>query len=47
MTNHEMAAKATAEFQDRNLLGVVLNRVEDGAGYGGYYYGYPAGGEKD
>jgi len=47
MTDHEMAAKATAEFQDRNLLGVVLNRVEDGAGYGGYYYGYPAGGEKD
>jgi hypothetical protein len=25
----------------------VLNRVEDGVGYGGYYYGYPAGGEKD
>jgi protein-tyrosine kinase len=47
MTEHEMAAKATGEFQDRNLLGVVLNRVEDGAGYGGYYYGYPAGGEKD
>jgi len=47
MTDHEMAAKATAEFQDRNLLGVVLNRVDDGAGYGGYYYGYPAGGEKD
>jgi protein-tyrosine kinase len=47
MTDHEMAAKATGEFQDRNLLGVVLNRVEDGAGYGGYYYGYPAGGEKD
>jgi protein-tyrosine kinase len=47
MTDHEMAAKATGEFQDRNLLGVVLNRVEDGAGYGGYYYGYPAGGDKD
>jgi len=46
-TDHEMAAKAIEEFQDRNLLGVVLNRVEDGAGYGGYYYGYPAGGEKD
>ena len=46
-TDHEMAAKATGEFQDRNLLGVVLNRVEAGAGYGGYYYGYPAGGEKD
>ena len=47
MTDHEMAAKATGEFQDRNLLGVVLNRVEDGAGYGGYYYGYPAGADKD
>jgi protein-tyrosine kinase len=47
MTDHEMAAKATGEFQGRNLLGVVLNRVENGAGYGGYYYGYPAGGEKD
>ena len=47
MTNHEMAAKATGEFQNRNLLGVVLNRVEDGAGYGGYYYGYPAGADKD
>jgi protein-tyrosine kinase len=46
-TDHEMAAKATAEFQDRNLLGVVLNRVENAAGYGGYYYGYPAEGEKD
>jgi len=39
-TDYEMAAKATAEFQDRNLLGVVLNRVESGVGYGGYYYGY-------
>jgi protein-tyrosine kinase len=47
MTDHEMAAKATGEFQDRNLLGVVLNRVEDGAGYGGYYYGYPTESDKD
>ena len=47
-TDHEMAAKATSEFQDRNLLGVVLNRVESGAGYGGYYYGYSDGqGDKD
>jgi len=43
LTDHEMAAKATAEFQDRNLLGVVLNRVESGVGYGGYYYGYSSG----
>ena len=42
-TNHELAAKAAAEFEDKNLLGVVLNRVEGDAGYGGYYYSYPAG----
>jgi len=42
-TDHEMAAKAASEFQEGSLLGVVLNRVESGAGYGGYYYGYPAG----
>ena len=44
-TDHEMAAKAAAEFQDKNLLGVVLNRVDGDAGYGGYYYSYPAGEE--
>jgi len=47
MTDHEMAAKATGEFHDRNLLGVVLNRVADGAGYGGYYYGYPTASDRD
>jgi protein-tyrosine kinase len=47
VTDHEMAAKATAEFHDRNLLGVVLNRAEGDAGYGGYYYGYPAGEPRD
>jgi capsular exopolysaccharide synthesis family protein len=44
-TDHELAAKATAEFQDRNLLGVVLNRVDSGSGYGGYYHGYGSGEE--
>jgi len=44
-TDHEMAAKAAAEFQEKNLLGVVLNRVEGDAGYGGYYYSYPSGEE--
>jgi protein-tyrosine kinase len=44
-TDHEMAAKAAAEFQDKNLLGVVLNRADGDAGYGGYYYSYPAGEE--
>lgn len=42
-TDHEMAAKAAAEFQEKNLLGVVLNRADGDAGYGGYYYSYPAG----
>jgi Mrp family chromosome partitioning ATPase len=41
-TDHQMATKAAAEFQEKNILGVVLNRVHSDAGYGGYYYGYPA-----
>jgi protein-tyrosine kinase len=44
-TDHEMAAKAATQFQEKNLLGVVLNRVDGDAGYGGYYYSYPAGEE--
>jgi len=44
-TDHELATKAAAGFQEKNLLGVVLNRVDSGAGYGGYYYSYPAGEE--
>jgi protein-tyrosine kinase len=43
MTDFEMAAKAAEDFQGKNLLGAVLNRVERGIGYGGYYYSYPAG----
>src|SRR2546430_8495293 len=42
---HEIAAKASGSFEGKNLLGVVLNRVESDIGYGGYYYRYPAGGE--
>src|SRR6266436_5484783 len=41
-TDHQMAIKAATEFQEKNVLGVVLNRVDSDAGYGGYYYGYPA-----
>jgi capsular exopolysaccharide synthesis family protein len=41
-TDHEMATKAAAGFQEKNILGVVLNRVDSDAGYGGYYYGYSA-----
>jgi len=44
-TDHEMATKAAAGFQDKNLLGVVLNRVDGDTGYGGYYYSYPSGEE--
>jgi capsular exopolysaccharide synthesis family protein len=44
-TDNQMAAKAAAAFQEKNLLGVVLNRAAGDAGYGGYYYSYPAGDE--
>ena len=40
-TDFEMAEKASSEFRDKNLLGVVLNCVEKGDSYGNYYYGYP------
>jgi capsular exopolysaccharide synthesis family protein len=46
-TDHEVAVKAAASFDERNMLGVVLNRVESDLGYGGYYYRYPAGGGED
>jgi protein-tyrosine kinase len=39
-TDHEAAKKASMEFRDKNLLGVVLNQVEDSEGQGGYYYGH-------
>jgi capsular exopolysaccharide synthesis family protein len=41
-TPFEVAEKASVEFHEKNLLGVVLNRVEKHDSYGGYYYGYPA-----
>ena len=39
-TDFQLAEKASAEFREKNLLGVVLNRVEKHDAYGGYYYGY-------
>jgi protein-tyrosine kinase len=39
-TDFELAQRAAGEFQNKNLLGVVLNRVDRKEGYGGYYYGY-------
>jgi protein-tyrosine kinase len=37
-TAFEVAEKASSEFRDKNLLGVVLNRVEKSESYKGYYY---------
>jgi protein-tyrosine kinase len=39
-TDHEAAKKGSLEFQEKNLLGVVLNQVEDSETQGGYYYGH-------
>ena len=39
-TDFELASKASSEFHENKLLGVVLNRVDKGDSYGGYYYGY-------
>lgn len=39
-TDFELATKASSEFREKNLLGVVLNRVDKSDSYGGYYYGY-------
>ena len=39
-TDHEAAKKASMEFREKNLLGVVLNQVEDSEAQGGYYYGH-------
>ncbi|MGH9756384.1 MAG: CpsD/CapB family tyrosine-protein kinase [Candidatus Acidiferrales bacterium] len=41
-TPSETAQRACQEFRERNLIGVVLNRAEEPAGYGGesYHYGY-------
>lgn len=37
-TPYDLAQKACDGFQDRPLLGVVLNRTNPKEGYGGYYY---------
>lgn len=45
-TNYELAERASSEFHNKNLLGVVLNRVDESDTYGGYYeqyYAKPAG----
>jgi capsular exopolysaccharide synthesis family protein len=37
-TDFGVAERASAEFRKKNLLGVVLNRVDESETYGGYYY---------
>ncbi len=46
-TEYQLVEKASSEFLKKNLLGVVLNRVEKGASYGGYYTGYAGQNEED
>jgi protein-tyrosine kinase len=41
-TDSEIAQRVAAEFRDKNLLGVVLNRVDSADTYNNYYYGYGA-----
>jgi protein-tyrosine kinase len=38
-TDSTLAERAVSEFREKNLLGVILNRVEESDTYGGYYYG--------
>ena len=42
-TNYESAKKAALEFQHKNLIGVVLNQVEEAELKESYYYGYTNG----
>jgi capsular exopolysaccharide synthesis family protein len=39
MTDFEVAQKAAGEFDEKRLLGVIMNRVDKSAGYP-YYYAY-------
>ena len=46
-TPYDLAQRACETFNDRPLLGAVLNRAEPRAGYGGYYnQGYPSADHK-
>jgi len=46
-TDHRLAEKASSEFLKKNLLGVVLNRAEENASYGGYYSGHAGDDQED
>jgi protein-tyrosine kinase len=37
-TSYEVAKKASAEFRDKNLLGIVMNQVDKSEARGEYYY---------
>jgi capsular exopolysaccharide synthesis family protein len=37
-TSYEVAKKATSEFRDKNLIGVVMNQVDKSQARGDYYY---------
>ena len=37
-TDVDMATKASAEFRQKNLLGVVFNHIAKGESYGNNYY---------
>jgi len=41
-TDAEVAEKVAGEFREKNLLGVVLNRVDKTDSHGSYYSGYPS-----
>lgn len=41
-TDYEIAERASSEFHNKNLLGVVLNRVDESDTYEGYYDEYYA-----
>jgi protein-tyrosine kinase len=45
-TNFDVVEAGVADFRTKNLLGVVLNRVEQGEGYEDYY-GYPVKEERE
>ena len=39
-TSSEVAKKASSEFRDKNLIGIVLNQVDKAEAQSGYYYGH-------
>ncbi len=46
-TSYDTAQKSCQEFQHKNLVGVVLNRVEERRSYSAYHYYYQGGNGKE